>query len=97
MYWDYDSLEELRGMAYRTSHKKVLSGFSLMSSSEFALNDIYDGLRMSGELKEDGYTLNSITKKKNSSEVIYGGTLSYVKKICWSDGIYSNGSERSVL
>lgn len=80
MYWDYDSLEELRGMAYRTSNKKVLSGFSLMSSSEFALNDIYDGLRMSGELKEDGYTLNSITKKKSSSEVIYGGTLSYVKK-----------------
>lgn len=77
---DADELNTLRAFAYRSSNKQILSGFTLKSESPQDLNAIYENLRNSGSVKSDGYTLKSIHKISKGKNIIYEGSLTYVKK-----------------
>lgn len=80
MLLSYDDLQTLRAMAYRTVNKQILSGFTLLSSAGFDLTSIYNDIRLKGEVKKDGYTLECITEK-NIPLVgkVYEGSIKYMK------------------
>lgn len=80
MLLSYDDLQALRAMAYRTVNKQILSGFTLISSAEFDLTSIYNDIRLKGEVKKDGYTLECITEKDIPSVgKVYEGSIKYMK------------------
>ncbi len=78
--WDAEALECFRAMAYRSSNKKILSGFSIYSSRPFDLDGIYNSIRENGTLSSAGYKLNAISKVSKGDDCIYAGTISYEKK-----------------
>ena len=80
MLLSYDDLQALRSMAYRTVNKQILSGFTLISSAEFDLTSIYNDIRLKGEVKKEGYTLECITEKDIPSVgKVYEGSIKYLK------------------
>lgn len=80
MLLSYSDLQALRAMAYRTVNKQILSGFTLISSAEFDLTCIYNDIRLKGEIKKDGYTLESISEKDIPSVgKVYEGSIKYLK------------------
>lgn len=80
MVLDAEDLNILRGFAYRSSNKQILSGFTLHADKPFDLNLIYEDIRDNGVVSPDGYKLKSIHKIQGCDNVIYGGSLSYTKK-----------------
>ena len=80
MLLSYDDLQALRAMAYRTVNKQILSGFTLISDTEFDLTSIYNDIRIKGEIKKEGYTLESISEKVIPSVgKVYEGSIKYLK------------------
>lgn len=81
MMLDYEELNMLRNLAYKTTTKQLLCGFTLVSEAKFDFASIYNSLRDNGVLSEEGYSLKKIsTITSSSGKVSYQGALSYKKK-----------------
>lgn len=80
MLLTYDELEQIRSLAYRSTNKQILNGFSLVSNGAFDLSDIYNSIRNQGVINSDGYKLNSISKKSTETGIIYEGSITYTQK-----------------
>lgn len=82
MLLDYEELNILRSLAYKTTTKQLLCGFTLVSEGTFDFAGIYNSLRDNGALKEDGYELKRIAKITNESgkNAVYQGALIYKRK-----------------
>lgn len=74
---DGDSLNKLRQLAYRTTEKSLLSGFTLVSNSIFDLNSIYETIQEKELLKKEGYQLKTLYKVGDKK---YGGRIVYNKR-----------------
>lgn len=82
MLLDYDELNKLRALAYKTTTKQLLCGFTLVSENNFDFASIYNSLRDNGILSEEGYSLKRISSKKDASsgKISFQGALSYKKR-----------------
>lgn len=79
--YEYTDLDEIRNLAYQSSNKQVLSGFTIISKEKnFDLENLYDRLRDFGQLQSKGYQLKAITKKKIGENVIFHGEIEYTKR-----------------
>ena len=79
--YEYTDLDEIRNLAYQSSNKQVLSGFTIISKKKnFDLENLYDRLRDFGQLQSKGYQLKAITKKKIGENVIFHGEIEYTKR-----------------
>ena len=81
MMLDYEELNMLRTLAYKSTTKQLLCGFTLVSEANFDFAGIYNSLRDNGVLSEEGYSLKKIsTITPSNGKVSYQGALSYKKK-----------------
>lgn len=70
--YEYADLDEIRNLAYQSSNKQVLSGFTIISKEKnFDLENLYDRLRDFGQLQSKGYQLKTVTKKKIGEKLFF--------------------------
>lgn len=81
--YEKKDIDELRASAYQTATKHTMSGFTLKSSSNFDLRELYERIRDNDrKIIEKGYTLHSLVKTSNNekNKDVYKGSIKYKKK-----------------
>jgi len=80
--YDKKDIDELRASAYQTVSKHTMSGFSLKSSKDFNLQELYEQIRDNDrKILDNGYKLHSLVKtSKGTDQPIYKGSIEYKKK-----------------
>lgn len=78
--YEYSDLEVIRSLAYQSSGKQFLSGFSVSATKGFNLESLYDRVREYGLLETKGYKLKAVTKKTKDNIVVYHGEIEYTKR-----------------
>ncbi len=81
LLYDLSDLEEIREASYQTSNKQSLSGFTIKpKDADFDLETMYNRLRDYGQLQSKGYQLKTLSRKKNSEEIVVcKGEIDYTK------------------
>lgn len=78
--YEYSDLEEIRDMAYRSTNKQMLSGFTIVPEKDLDLEVLYDRIREYGQLQGRGYSLNAISRIKEDDQLTYKGEITYTKR-----------------
>lgn len=78
--YEYSDLEEIREMAYKSTNKQMLSGFTIVPEKDLDLEILYDRIREYGQLQGKGYSLNAISRIKEGDQLIYKGEITYTKR-----------------
>lgn len=79
--YEYADLDEIRNLAYQSSNKQVLSGFTIIHKEKnFDLEGLYDRLRDYGQLQSKGYQLKTVTKRKEGDKTFFHGEIEYTKR-----------------
>ncbi len=79
-FYEYSDIDAIRSLAYQSSGKQVLSGFSVSATKDFNLESLYDRVREYGQLETKGYKLKAITKKTKDGTIVYHGEIEYTKR-----------------
>lgn len=77
--YEHSDLDEIRNNAYQSSNRQALSGFIINSKNEFDIENLYENLRLHGQLKGKGYSLSALEKRNDTGQTIFKGEIEYKK------------------
>lgn len=78
--YEHSDLDEIRNNAYQSSNTQALSGFIINSkNNEFDIENLYENLRLHGQLKGKGYSLSALEKKNEGGQAVFKGEIEYKK------------------
>lgn len=79
--YEFSDLEEIRDMAYKSTNKQMLSGFTIVPEKDLDMESLYDRMRDYGQLQGKGYTLSAVSKHlEKGGKTILKGEITYTKR-----------------